>query len=128
MYLIDGRQSTVVPLTVGTGGVTKGDLVVWSSNTVVKAAAGDKTDDIVGIALETALDTATAQIELVLDRVIRAPYAGTETNLALGKVYDLTDSTKVNIDDVADGSCLCVGFDKEADTIDFIVVQADRFV
>jgi hypothetical protein len=128
MYLIDGRQSTVVPLPVGTGGVTKGDLVVWSSNTVVKAAAGDKTDDIVGIALETALDTATAQIELVLDRVIRAPYAGTETNLALGKVYDLTDSTKVNIDDVADGSCLCVGFDKEADTIDFIVVQADRFV
>jgi hypothetical protein len=128
MYLIDGRQSTVVPLPVGTGGVTKGDLVVWSSNTVVKAAAGDKTDDIVGIALETALDTATAQIELVLDRVVRAPYAGTETNLALGKVYDLTDSTKVNIDDVADGSCLCVGFDKEADTIDFIVVQADRFV
>lgn len=128
MYLIDGRQSTVVPLTVGTGGVTKGDLVVWSSNTVVKAAAGDKTDDIVGIALETALDTATAQIELVLDRVVRAPYAGTETNLALGKVYDLTDSTKVNIDDVGDGSCLCVGFDKEADTIDFIVVQADRFV
>jgi hypothetical protein len=128
MYLIDGRQSTVVPLPVGTGGVTKGDLVVWSSNTVVKAAAGDKTDDIVGIALETALDTATSQIELVLDRVVRAPYAGTETNLALGKVYDLTDSTKVNIDDVADGSCLCVGFDKEADTIDFIVVQADRFV
>lgn len=128
MYLIDGRQSTVVPLTVGTGGVTKGDLVVWASNTVVKAAEGAKTDDIVGIALETAVDTATAQIELVLDRVVRAPYAGTETNLALGKVYDITDSTKVNINDVTNGSCLCVGFDKEADTIDFIVVKADRFV
>lgn len=128
MYLIDGRKSTVVTLTVGTGGVTKGDLVVWSSNTVVKAAAGDKTDDIVGIALATAVDTATVQVELVLDRVVRAPYAGTETNLALGKVYDLTDADNVNIDDVADGSCLCVGFDKDADTIDFIVVQADRFV
>jgi len=128
MYLIDGRKSTVVTLTVGTGGVTKGDLVVWSSNTVVKAAAGDKTDDIVGIALATAVDTATVQVELVLDRVVRAPYAGTETNLALGKVYDITDADNVNIDDVADGSCLCVGFDKEADTIDFIVVQADRFV
>ena len=128
MYLIDGRQGTVVPFTVGTGGVTKGDLVLWSSNTVVKAAAGDKTDDIVGIALATALDTATVQVELVLDRVVRAPYAGTETNLALGKVYDITDADNVNIDDVADGSCMCVGFDKEADTIDFIVVQADRFV
>ena len=128
MYLIDGRKSTVVTLTVGTGGVTKGDLVVWSSNTVVKAAAGDKTDDIVGIALATAVDTATVQVELVLDRVVRAPYAGTETNLALGKVYDITDADNVNIDDAADGSCLCVGFDKEADTIDFIVVQADRFV
>jgi hypothetical protein len=128
MYLIDGRKSTVVTLTVGTGGVTKGDLVVWSSNTVVKAAAGDKTDDIVGIALATAVDTATVQVELVLDRVVRAPYAGTETNLALGKVSDLTDADTVNIDDVADGSCLCVGFDKDADTIDFIVVQADRFV
>jgi hypothetical protein len=128
MYLIDGRQGTVVPFTVGTGGVTKGDLVVWSSDTVVKAAAGDKTDDIVGIALETALDTATAKIELVLDRVVRAPYAGTETNLALSKVYDITDADNVNIDDVADGSCLCVGFDKDANTIDFIVVQADRFV
>ena len=30
MYLIDGTQSTVVPFTVGTGDVTKGDLVVWA--------------------------------------------------------------------------------------------------
>jgi hypothetical protein len=128
MYLIDGRQSMVVTFTAGTGGVTKGDLLVWSSNTVVKAAAGDRTDDIVGIALETAVDTASVQVELVLDRIVRAPYAGTESNLAVGKVYDLTDADTVNIDDVADGSCLCVGYDTDANTIDFIIVQADRFV
>lgn len=128
MYLIDGRPSTVVTLTVGTGGVTKGDLLVWSSDTVVKAAAGDKTDDIVGIALATAVDTATVQVELTLDRIVRAPYAGTESNLALGKVYDITDADNVNINDVQDGCCLCVGFDKVADTIDFIIIQADRYV
>jgi hypothetical protein len=128
MYLIDGRQSTVVTFTAGTGGVTKGDYLVWSSNTVVRAAAGAKTDDVVGIALETAADTASVQVELVLDRIVRAPYAGTESNLALGKVYDLTDADTVNIDDVTDGCCLCVGYNTDADTVDFITIQSARFV
>ena len=128
MYLIDGRQSTVVPFTVGTGDVTKGDLVVWASDTVVRAAAGDKTGDIVGIALASATAGATVQGELTLDRIVRAPYAGTDNNLALGKVYDITDADTVNIDSNANECLLCVGFDTEAKTIDFIVLQADRFV
>ena len=57
MNLIDGRKSTVVTLTVGTGGVTKGDLVVWSRIQLSKRRREIRPDDIVGIALATALRT-----------------------------------------------------------------------
>lgn len=128
MFFIDGRPSTVVKLIVGSGGVTKGDMCKVSSNTIVKTAAGDNTDDLVGIALETASEGALASIELAQDRIIRAPYAGTESNLATCKAYDFTDADTVNIDDVANGSCFCVGYDTVNDTVDFILTQASRHI
>ena len=128
MYFIDGKTSTVVNLVVGTGGVAKGDLCVITSNTVVKAAAAATAATVIGIATAAALDTAMASIELCGDRIIRAPYAGTESNLATNKVYDLTDETTVNIDDVAGGSCFCVGYNAVNDTVDFIVPIAQRII
>ena len=128
MYFIDGKMSTVVSLVAGTGGVAKGDLCVITSNTVVKAAAAATAATVVGIATAAALDTAMASIELCGDRIIRAPYAGTESNLATNKVFDLTDSTTVNIDDVAGGSCFCVGYSTANDTVDFIVPVAQRII
>jgi hypothetical protein len=128
MFLRDGQFSNVIKLPVGSGGVTKGDLCVWSSDKVIKAAAGDKTGDVVGIALETALENAEASFEIADTRIITAPYAGTASNLAKGKVYDITDADNVNIDDVADGCCLCVGYNTDKTTLDFIVIAAARFI
>lgn len=128
MYFIDGKTSTIVSLVAGTGGVAKGDLCVITSGTVVKAAAAATAATVIGIATAAAADTAMASIELCGDRIIRAPYAGTESNLATNKVYDLTDETTVNIDDVAGGSCFCVGYSAANDTVDFIVPVAQRII
>lgn len=128
MYFIDGKMSTVVNLKVGTGGVAKGDLCVISSSTVVKAANAATAATVVGIATAAAIDTAMVGVELCGDRVIRAPYAGNETNLGTNKIFDLTDATKVNIDDAAGGSCFCVGYDAINNTLDFIVPMAQRII
>lgn len=128
MFLRDGQSSNVHKLVVGTGGVTKGDLCVISGNTVVKAAAAPTAATVIGIALETAVATALAAIEIAGGRVITAPYAGTASNLATNKVFDLTDSTKVNIDDVTGGVCFCVGYNTEKTTLDFVLTAASRIV
>jgi hypothetical protein len=128
MYFIDGKMSTVYEGIVGTGGIAKGDLCVITSNTIVKAAAAATVKTVIGIATEAAVDTAMASIELCGDRIIRAPYAGTASNLGTNKIFDLTDSTTVNINDVADGSCFCVGYSTANTTIDFIVPAAQRVV
>lgn len=128
MYFIDGKTSTVVNLVVGTGGVAKGDLCVITSNTVVKAAAAATAATVIGIATAAAVDTAMVGVELCGDRIIRAPYAGTAANLATNKIFDLTDADTVNINDVADGSCFCVGYSATNGTVDFIVPVARRIV
>ena len=128
MYFIDGKMSTVVSLVVGTGGITKGDMCVLSSGTVVKAAASCTAATILGLATETAVDTAMAKIELCGDRIIRSEYAGTASNLATNKVYDFTDANTVNINDVSGGSCYCVGYDSARGTVDFIVTLAQRVI
>jgi len=128
MYFIDGKMSTVVSLVVGTGGIAKGDLCVITTNTVVKAAATATAATVIGIATAAAADTAMGSIELCGDRIIRAPYAGTASNLATNKIFDLTDETTVNIDDVAGGSCFCVGYSTANTTLDFIVPAAQRVI
>ena len=128
MFLRDGQTSNVHKLVVGTGGVTKGGLCVITSDTVVKAATAPTAATVIGIALETAIEGALASIEIAGGRVITAPYAGTASNLATNKVFDLTDSTTVNIDDVTGGCCFCVGYNTAKTTLDFILTEASRIV
>ena len=128
MYFIDAKPSTVKALTVGTGGITKGDLVILSSTTIVRAAAAAADATVVGLATADAVDTATASIEMCFDRVIRAEYTGTASNLAVGKIYDLSDAHTVNIDDVTDGIFYCVGYNSTAKTIDGIITHAHRLI
>jgi len=128
MYFIDAKAPTIRSLLVGTGGVTKGDLLIWSSNTVVRAAAAASDATIVGIAMEAAVDTAMCLVDVGLDRVIRSEYAGTASNLATNKIYDLTDANTVNIDDVTDGIFYCVGYNSTAKTIDGIITHAHRLI
>lgn len=128
MYFLDGKAPTIRSLLVGTGGVTKGDLLVWSSNTVVRAAAAATDATIVGIALETAVDTAMCLVDVGLDRVIRSEYTGTDSNLATNKIYDLSDAHTVAIDDVADGIFYCVGYNATAKTVDGIITHAHRLI
>lgn len=128
MFIRDGKNSNVQHLIVGTGGVTKGDLCVVSSNTVVKAAASGSAATFIGIALETALEGALAAIDVAGGRVITAEYAGTASNLATCKVYDLTDANTVNIDDVGGGCCFCVGYNTDKTRLDFILTEASRII
>jgi hypothetical protein len=78
--------------------------------------------------METAVDTAMCLVDVGLDRVIRAEYAGTASNLATNKIYDLTDANTVNIDDVTDGIFYCVGYNSTAKTIDGIITHAHRLI
>lgn len=126
MYFVDGRTSTVVSLKVGTGGVSKGDLCVLSSATVVRAAAAASDATVVGIALADAVDTAMGTFELVTDRIIRAEYAGTASNLGTNKEFDLTDANTVNINDTTGGIFYCVGYDTTKGTIDGIITAVHR--
>jgi hypothetical protein len=128
MYFIDGKQSTIVSLLVGTGGITKGDMCKLSSGTIVKVAAGDNSDDLIGLAVADAVDTAMGSVELAGDRIIRSPYAGTASNLATCKLYDFTDADTINIDDVTNGSCFCVGYNSTNGTVDFILSQVSRHI
>ena len=128
MYFIDGKESTIVKLIVGTGGVTKGHLCVLSSNTVVLAAAAATDATVLGIAAETAVQGALASIELCGDRIIRSEYAGTASNLATCKEFDLTDSNTVNINDTTGGIFLCVGYNTTNTTIDGIITAVHRAV
>lgn len=128
MYFLDSKPSTVVSLVAGTGGVTKGDLCVLSSGTVVKAAAAITTGTILGIALADAVDTAMATIELCGNRIIRAEYTGTASNLGTNKIYDLSDAHTVNIDDVTNGCFYCVDYDSSRGTVDGIIIEATRII
>lgn len=128
MQFLDGKMSTVVSLVVGTGGVTKGDLVVLSSGTVVRAAAAATAATVLGLATASAVDTAMCSIELCGDRIIRSEYTGTGSNLATNKIYDLSDAHTIAINDVTGGSCYCVDFDATKGVLDFIVTVAQRAI
>jgi hypothetical protein len=128
MFIRDGKTSTVVKLLVGSGGVTKGDLVAVSSGKIVKAAA--QATAALGIALESASENDYALVDVAGGRIITAEFTGSgKTSLAdtdLGTVFDLSDENTVNLDDTSGGICLCVGYNNEKGTIDFILTEASR--
>lgn len=133
MFISDGKPSAVIKGTVGTNGVVKGDLCVLSSNTFVKAAAAPSDGTIVAIALETASATTVAKFELATSaRIITAKYTGSSktslTDADISKIFDLTDSQTVNLDDTTGGCCFCVDYDNDLDLIHFIIVPAKRAV
>jgi len=133
MYIRDGQPSVVIgSMPVGTGGVTKGDLVVVSANTVVKAAAAPTAATVLGIALKTVAATGYVDVELVADRIITAKYVtGSKTSVVDAdktKVFDLTDAQSINLDDTTGGCCFCVGYDNVAKTMDFLVTEAAKIV
>lgn len=128
MQFLDGKMSTVVSLVVGTGGVTKGDLVVLSSGTVVRAATATTAATILGLATASAVDTAMVSVELCGDRIIRAEYSGATSNLATNKVYDISDAHTVDNTDTTGGSCYCVDYDITKGVVDFIVLLSKRAI
>lgn len=129
MYFTEAKPSTVIKQIVGAGGITKGQLGVLSSGTVVPADAAIATAaTVIGIAVDTYSATEVGQFELASNRIIRAAYTGTASNLALGKVYDLSDASTVNIDDVTGGVFFCVAYDSKAKTVDGIIVAANRAI
>lgn len=132
MNVRDGQFSTVIKGTVGTGGVTKGDLVVLSGNTFVKAAAAPTAATVIGISLGTYAATAVGKFELAQGRIVTAVYTGSTktsvTDADISKVFDLTDSQTVNLDDTTGGVCYCVDYDNDLKLIDFILTPASRAV
>ena len=111
---------------VGSGGVTKGELVVLSGTDVVEAGAAVTAATIVGIAHESGLENAIVDVDIILPgNKIRADYVGTVlatlTDANLGSVFDIDNGTTVDLDDTTGGCAFCVGYDNDADTIDFVI-------
>jgi len=120
----------VKKLIAGTGGTAAGDLVVWSSDTVVKVAAAAAAGTIVGIALETVLADAMVAVSIIKpEDIIEAIYTGsTKTSLAdtdIGTAFDVTGPTTVDLDDTTGGFCVCVGYNNTVNIIKFMIEAAD---
>jgi len=128
MYFIDGKQSTVVQLLVGTGGIAKGELGALSSGTIIDAAAAATDATIVGIALADYDAAELGSFELCGNRIIRSKYTGTASNLATCKEYDLSDGHTVNINDTTGGIFFCVAYDSDRETVDGIITHPHRLV
>jgi len=128
MYFIDSKPSTVFNQTVGTGGIAKGEIGMLSSATLIDAtaAAGDAT--LVGLAMADYDAAAVGQFELFSNRIVRSEYTGTASNLAIGKVYDLSNGHTVNIDDVTGGVFFCTGYDAVRGTVDGFITLVHRLV
>lgn len=131
MLIISGEKR-VLPFITG-GAVSNGDLLVISSDKVVKAAAAASPATIVGIALDDAASGATVLVDVIGEgTVVSAPYdKGSKTSVTdadLGKLFDLTDEESVALDDTTGGICLCVGYDNSCDEIHFVITAADRYL
>lgn len=131
MEVRDGSFAPVIRGTVGSGNVTRGDMCVLSSNTFVRIANGASVLTVVAIAMESAVAAAVAKFQLVSNQpIIRARYTGVSktslTDADISKVYDISTSAIIDLDDTSGGFAFCVGYDNDLDTIDFIVIPAQR--
>jgi len=133
MWLREAGKSTVIRGTVGSGGVSKGDLCVISSNTFIKITDAPTNYAVVGIALEDAIATDVIGFELVSNApIITAKYTGSSktslTDADITKVFDISDAQTIDLDDTSGGTALCVDYDNDLDLIHFIVYPEDRAV
>ena len=132
--LILNNEKLVVPFIVGTGGVTKGDLVVLSAGTVVKATAGVTASTVVGIACDTKVAEAIVLVDVITSgTTVIAPFtvAGTKKTFAdtdLGLVYDISNATTVNPDDTTGGCALITGYDNKTLEVRFVVPKASCYL
>lgn len=131
MYLSDGKAGRILKFIAGSGGSTRGALMVVSSGKAVKAAAAPTAATVLGIACNTVSADGIVEIEAIDNRMVTAAYTGsTKTTLAdtdIGTAFDLDDSLTVDLDDVADGICICQGYDNEGKTITFIIPEASKY-
>lgn len=124
---IVSNEKIVQQFIAGSGGVAKGDLVVYSSGTVVKGAGGASANTVVGIALETKASGALVLVDRIgPESVIQAPFAvsGTKKTFAdtdIGLVYDIASETTVNPDDTTGGICVIAGYDNLVQEVRFTV-------
>jgi hypothetical protein len=126
MKILQGEFVRLEKFIVGTGGVTKGELVTISGTDVIEATDAPTAATIVGIAYETGAEDAVVDVAIITPGMkIRADYVGTVltalTDANLGSVFDLDNGTTVDLDDTTGGCAFCVGYDNDADTIDFII-------
>lgn len=131
MEIVQGGY-TVRKMVAGSGGGSKGDVAVVSSNKAVKAATGPTAGTVLGLFLEDVAENGIALIAVPdKNAIIRAPYIGTtKSSLAdsdLGKVFDLKDEKSIDLDDTTGAVCICQSYDNENKTIDFVFTQAATY-
>lgn len=127
MFISDGKNPRVIPFTIGTGGCSRGDLLVLSGTTAVKAAAAPSAATILGIACGDYSASGAGQIELIDDHFITAAYTGTATP-AIGTVYDLTDQKTVNTDDTTGGCFVCLSYDTVTKTMKGVIPESFKYI
>lgn len=126
MKILQGEFVRLEKFIVGSGGVSKGELVVLSGTDVVEAGAKVTAATVVGIAMEDGNEDDVVSVAIIVSGMkIRSKCTGAVltalTDANLGTLFDLDDGQTVDLDDTTDGCCFCVGYDNEAGTIDFII-------
>lgn len=133
MWVREDSKAAVIKGTLGTGGASKGSLLVLSSNTFVKVTDAPTNYTVAAIALEDGIATDVISMQLVSSApIITSKYTGSSktslTDADISKVFDISDDRTIDLDDTTGGTALCVGYDNDLDLIHFIVYPEDRAV
>ena len=128
MKILNNSEATKqLNFIVGTGGVAKGDLVTLTAGKVVKSATNDTA--IIGVAQETAIATATVNVELVENNTVEALYTGTApTSASIGALVDLDSCTVVDLDASTNGDAMIVGFNVDTQRVNLVFPKANRIL
>ncbi len=131
MWIREDAKTVTIKGTLG-GTVSKGDLLVLSTNTFVRT--GDApSGTIMTIALEDGVSTDVILMQLVTSEpILSAKYYGSSktslTDADISKTFDFYGYNSIDLDDTTGGVAMCVDYDNDIDVMHFILVPSGKVV
>lgn len=131
--IADGKEKTVIPVNVGTGGLANGSMAVTSSNTAVKATSPVTAATALGTSIGAYDASSVGYIETFDNHILRCDFTGSsKTTLVdadIGKIFDISDDVTVNLDDTTGGCFMYVGnADNTNKQADFRLVESFKAI
>jgi hypothetical protein len=129
MWLREQHKAAIIKGTLG-GTVSKGDLLVLSTNTFVRTGDAPSAT-IMGIAMEDGVTSDVILIQLVTSEpILSAKYYGTSktslTDADISKTFDFYDYNAIDLDDTTGGVAMCVDYDNDIDVMHFILIPSGK--